>query len=80
MQVFEMVVFIVLFVTVGGVLRSYFYSKRVSGKAFGRIMDDVRVEIDAQVDERFRRLEKRMANLETIVLEEEKHRHFEKSL
>jgi hypothetical protein len=75
-----MVALIVFFVTVSGVIRSYFYSKRVSGKAHGQIMDDLRAEIDGQIEDRFRNLEKRMANIETIVLEEEKHRQFEKSL
>ena len=80
MQVFEMVVLIVFFVTVSGVIRSYFYSKRISGKAHGRIMEELRAEIDTQVEDRFRRIEKRMANIETIVLDDEKHRQFEKSL
>ena len=49
---------------------------RFSREDLGRIEEDLHGELD----DRMSTLEKRMANIETIVLEREKHEEFDRSL
>lgn len=73
MQVFEMVVAIVAITTIGGIIRS-----AMGRKKSGPGREDI--ERVNHLSQRIQKLEHRLENIETIVIDLEKHHKFDKAL
>lgn len=73
---FEFVVAIVAIVMGAGVIRTALYARSKSARQAKRL-DLTAKRLEETFDERLNKIEDRLANIETLVLEEEKARKFD---
>ena len=75
---FEMIVAIVFLVVVARIIIAVTRS-RGAGAARGAYIEEIE-QRDRDFDQRMAKIEGRIANIETIVLEQEKHKSFDRAL
>ena len=76
MNVFEFVIAIVAIVMVAGVIRTALYARSKSPRK-GERLEPTAKRLERTFGERLDKIEARLANIETLVLEEEKARKFD---